>query len=109
MTTELDELIKKRNVLKKKLSMSGSIVHGTGVTMKRTCGKKRCRCQRGEKHESLYLSQTRNGKQSMIYIPRNAEKDLIQWIKNYKALIKIIDELSEINVQILRLRKKSHE
>lgn len=107
MTTELDVLIKKRNSIKKKLTRFGTIIHGTIVTMKRTCGKKECRCQRGMKHESLYLSQTRSGKQSLIYIPRKAEKDLIKWIENYNALLKMTDELSEINIQVLRLRKKT--
>ena len=107
MATELDGLLKKRNSIQKRLTSFGTIIHGTIVTMKRTCGKKECRCQRGEKHASLYLSQTRKGKQSMIYIPRKAEKDLIQWIGNYNTLLKMIDELSEINVHILRLRKKT--
>ena len=52
MATELDKLLKKRNSIQKKFTSFGTIIHGTIVTMKRTCGKKECRCQRGEKHES---------------------------------------------------------
>ena len=34
------------------------LVRGTIITMKRTCGNPNCRCARGEKHVSLYLSRS---------------------------------------------------
>ena len=37
-------------------------MRGSLVTMRRTCGKKSCRCARGALHESLYVSQSAGGK-----------------------------------------------
>ena len=50
-----------------------ALLRGSLVHMKRTCGKKNCRCQQGQKHPALCLA-IRWGKQrKMIYIPHDLE------------------------------------
>ena len=104
--TTLKDLMTKRTSLQRQLAGFGKIIHGTVLTMKRSCGKKGCRCQRGDKHTSLYLVQRRNGKTAQVYIPPAANDELLKWVDNYRQLLYLIDQLSEINLAILRLRKK---
>ena len=51
------------------------IICGGLVSMSRTCGKAGCRCARGEKHVSLYLSVKMEGKRRMVYIPPELEEE----------------------------------
>ena len=51
------------------------LIRGSLVTMIRVCGRKNCRCFKGYKHRSLYLSQSVKGKLKMIYIPNSLLKN----------------------------------
>jgi len=56
-----------------RLAHQDQFLAGSLVTMARTCGKPKCKCRRGHKHVSLYLS-IRTGKQrKMIYVPAPLE------------------------------------
>jgi hypothetical protein len=54
------------------------------VTMARTCGKKSCRCAKGEKHVSLYLSLKVGRARKMIYVPAALEQAVRSWAGNYR-------------------------
>lgn len=75
--------------------------------IRRTCGKENCKCYlKGEKHSSLYLSQSKNGKTKMTYISKQFEKKIVEYINQYKRGQQNIENLSEINIKLLKLRKK---
>ena len=76
-------------------------IRGSLVIMNRFCGKPNCRCQKGQKHKSAYLSQSQRGKTKMIYIPRHAVKKTKEYIKNYQKTKLILNILSEINIKLL--------
>ena len=50
------------------------LLRGSLVRMRRTCGKKGCPCQQGEKHASLYLAVRSGGRRAMIYVPPALEE-----------------------------------
>ena len=77
------------------------VIRGSIVTMKRYCGKAGCRCQKGFKHCSLYISQRHAGKTRMIYIPKNSEVSVRRLIDNYRKLKTIMDKMSDMNIQML--------
>jgi hypothetical protein len=52
------------------------MICGSVVSMARTCGKAGCRCARGEKHVSLYLSVKMEGRRRMVYIPPELEQEV---------------------------------
>jgi len=54
------------------------------VTMARTCGKKTCKCAKGQKHISLYLSLKVRGTRKMIYVPPALEETARSWAGNYR-------------------------
>ena len=76
-------------------------IRGSLVIMNRFCGKPNCRCQKGQKHKSIYLSQSQRGKTRMIYLPSHAVKKTKEYIKNYQKTKLILNILSEINIKLL--------
>jgi hypothetical protein len=54
------------------------------VTMARTCGKKTCKCAKGEKHVSLYVSLKVGKVRKMIYVPPDLEETVRVWAGNYR-------------------------
>jgi hypothetical protein len=78
------------------LSQQG-LIHGTLITRKRVCGKSNCRCAKGQLHESLYLVATEGGKSRQMYVPRELEAPVRQWIDHYTQARQILDELSSMH------------
>jgi hypothetical protein len=98
-------ILKALEKLHKKLpKKTEPLIRGSLVTMVRVCGGKHCRCLRGYKHRSLYLSQSSKGKLKMIYIPKEAEEAAKEGVFNYRKLKKLLNRLSQIH--ILRLKRK---
>jgi hypothetical protein len=63
--------------------------------MSRTCGKPNCKCLRGEKHVSLYLS-VRVGKvRKMIYVPPALEETVRSWVETNRAVEALIERVSQ--------------
>ena len=77
------------------------VVRGSIVIMKRHCGKVGCRCQKGFKHSSLYISQRYNGKTRMIYVPKASEDVVRRLINNYRKLKVVMNKMSDANIRML--------
>lgn len=98
----LTDMLEKQKEIARRIPRSPRIIKGSLVELKRTCGKSNCRCRKGEKHRSLYLSQSKSGKTKMTYIPRKYEKEVREYVKRHKRHIKVLDELSELNIKIIK-------
>ena len=102
---ETDRLLHKRQeIIKHNFAKDGHVIRGTLVLMKRVCGNKRCRCTRGQKHESWYISQSHKGVTRMIYVPGQSEEKVRQCVQNYQDIKNLLDELSKINLKLLSKR-----
>jgi len=77
-------------------------IRGSLVIMNRFCGKPNCRCRKGQKHKSVYLSQSQKGKTKMIYIPETSVKKTKEYIKNYQKTKGVLNILSDINIKLLK-------
>ena len=82
------------------------VIVGGVVTMERTCGKLGCRCARGEKHVSLYLSTKVDGKRRMIYIPADLEEAVRQRVAAYREVAQLTEEVSNACVGRALERKR---
>ena len=80
-------------------------IRGSLVIMNRFCGKPNCRCRKGQKHKSIYLSQSQRGKTRMIYIPQAAVEKTKEYIKNYLRAKGILNIISDINIKLLLTRR----
>ena len=97
--------LKKRNI-KAKISRCLELLVGTVVEYRITCGKKNCKCQKGEKHRAFYLSVHRNGKTKNRHIPKKKLAEARKMSENYKKLKELLHELSDINYKLLKLKDK---
>ena len=66
------------------------------------CGKKGCKCERGEKHELWYVSYTNRGKKHMIFIPKERVKSAKVLVERYKRLKSLINDLKDLNVILFK-------
>lgn len=84
-----------------------AFVCGSLVRMARRCGKPRCKCRRGKKHISLYLSVRLKRTRKLIYIPSEWEETLRAWVAEYREMGRLIEEVSQANLGRLLKAKET--
>ena len=84
----------------------GPLLGGTLSLRRVTCGKKGCRCARGERHPALYLVSRRGGKLRQVFIPKELEKEVREWVRTYRDVQDLLERLSERALEDLKARKK---
>ena len=83
---------------------------GSLVTLKRKCGKKGCKCEKGEKHVSLCLSILVEGKRKMVHVPRDWEERIKKWVGNYKEAQDLMHQVSQVCLKrFLEDKKRKQE
>lgn len=106
----LQTLHNRRNYLQRKLRSLCPFLRGSIVEYRSPCGKANCRCKRGYLHTSTYLSITIEGKTQMLCLPKKEpriKKEAISWCSNYKRAKEIMEELTLINLRILKEKIRS--
>lgn len=101
---------RKRDGLLKKLANIGPFVDASLVTIARTCGNAGCKCARGEKHESLYLTyktQVDDDKKprlktQTLYVPLALEDQVKAWVSEYKQLKGLMKKIADAQKMIIR-------
>ncbi len=104
MVTILDRirLEKQRDALIEQLRGVGNLMRGSLVNTKVRCGRKGCVCETGEKHEKLHLSLKLHGRSKGCYVGRGREEAVAGLINEYQRAWHIIEQLTEINLELLR-------
>jgi hypothetical protein len=97
-------LIEKRRKAANDIPPVEEILRGSLVMVKRYCGKAKCRCLKGFKHRSLYVSQSNKGESRLVYIPQRSEKEVRRLIRNYQTLKSVMEEISRINMRLVTER-----
>ena len=87
--------------LRREITLSHEIIRGSTVFLNRLCGKSNCRCLKGHKHRSLYLSRSHKGKTTMTYIPRPLEEKIVEAAGRYLRIQNFLNELSQVNLKKL--------
>lgn len=82
-----------------KLVHDRRLLRGSLVTMSRTCGTAGCKCTRGQKHVSLYLSIRVGGKRKMIYVPSQWEQTVRSWVQACQQAEGLVDEISAASLE----------
>lgn len=83
------------------------MLQGSLVTLYRRCGKKGCRCERGEKHgPAYYLSYKEAGVTQMVYIPKSKLNDVKKSMKAFRRYWELGVKLSRLNLEQMELRRR---
>ncbi|KPK02963.1 MAG: hypothetical protein AMK71_00370 [Nitrospira bacterium SG8_35_4] len=84
-----------------------SLVHGKTLThgllhrVYKKCGKKRCRCSRGELHGPYpAISVNKNGKQKIIMLKKNNTAHIQKGAKRYRHFQETLARIRKINKEI---------
>ncbi len=80
---------------------SRGMVKGSVVTLARRCGKPGCKCNRGEKHKSKYLSISEGGKTRMVYLKPGMEMKVGEAAERYRRFRRARAQLVKVQKDIL--------
>lgn len=105
MVQNVRTLERKRQAVVRRIPCPATLLKGSLVMMRRVCGQPNCRCARGEKHASLYLSRYCRGKPTMWYVSKDQEPQVKQAVANYRALMKWLNELSGLTLELLQRQR----
>ena len=83
----------------------GGLIRGSLVVRQRTCGKPNCRCARGEKHASLYLVVSEEGKYRQVFVPKDLEQVVRLWVENHQKAKDLFEEISRMHHDRVRNRE----
>jgi hypothetical protein len=86
-----------RSRLHQVLSQTVGFLRGSLIEMARRCGNPRCRCASDDanKHRSLYLGYSHEGKTTMQYIPKDLEQTVRRWAGDFQIAATLLEELSQ--------------
>ena len=82
------------------------MIRGCVVSMARACGKAGCRCARGEKHVSLYLSVKMDGRRRMLYLSPELEEEARRCVAAWREADELAGEVSAACLGRVLERKK---
>lgn len=80
----------------------GPMVHGSLVEAARTCGKRGCRCARGEPHTIFYLSRRIEGKTRLEYVSQRDVETVQRWRQAHERLRALVEQLTTALLEELR-------
>ena len=101
----ISEIRRRTRRLHKKLSTLGPLMRGTVVLLGSTCGNPRCKCARGEKHPQYYFSVNIDRKTKIMYLRKEMRIEAEEYVKNYKLLWDIVEEMTLLNFELLKSKK----
>jgi hypothetical protein len=62
----------------------GPLIRGSFGTRARVCGNPGCKCARGERHESKYLTATDHGRTRQVHVPEGDEVQVAEGVERYR-------------------------
>ena len=88
-----------RSRLIRLLAAARPLAQASLVTMTRTCGKKGCKCARGEKHVSLYLAARVGRARKMLYVPPDLQEAARRLVENAQTVARLLEEMSQAQLE----------
>jgi len=77
-----------------KLIEQKQFIRGSLVYLRNTCGKENCKCAKGERHVSLYIRQSKDGKPKTTLIPKANWDKVKKMNKRYKEIQDLLEKIS---------------
>ncbi len=96
------QLEKRRDDLIAELRSLGNLMRGSLVATRVKCGRKGCVCESGDKHIKVHLSVNLRGRTRGCYVGPVREPAVAALLAEYERAWRIIDDLTEVNLELLR-------
>ena len=86
----------------KKLASSRPILAASLVRITKYCGRRSCRCYRGDKHVAYHLSYKVRQKTHSVYVPVDLLEEVRSWIDEHRRLKRLLQEISQLTLALVR-------
>ncbi|MBI3412056.1 MAG: hypothetical protein HY040_27310 [Planctomycetes bacterium] len=86
----------------KKLTTSQPVLAASLVRITKFCGRRSCRCYRGEKHVAYHLSYKVRQKTQTVYVPVDLLEEVRSWIDEHRRLKRLLQEISQLTLALVR-------
>lgn len=101
------DLLKRRQAAQSKLTKAQEMVRGSLIERFLPCSNASCQChKKGPKHgPAYYLTVSyRGGRTRQIYVSKNLKPVVERWLENYQSVWAALEEISVINMELIRLK-----
>jgi hypothetical protein len=104
---EARRLSEQRRKLAAQLTQVGPVLRATLIERFTQCGKPGCKCMRGDKHgpSSYLVVSYAKGKTKQVYVPKDLKPVAQAWVRNYHRMAAMLEEISTINLRLIRLKE----
>jgi len=103
----MKRLGREKEAVWKQIRGCAGMLQGSLVSLYRKCGKKGCRCERGEKHgPAYYLSFKEGGVTRMVYVPASRLEEVKKAMGAFSRYWELGVKLSRLNLEQMGLRRR---
>jgi hypothetical protein len=109
--TKVQRLAGRRQKLVEELAGLGPVLRASLIERFTQCGRAGCKCMRGEKHGPAYYLTVSyaKGRTRQVYVPKDLQPLAERWVQNYHQAVKVLEEISSINLELIRLREPAEQ
>jgi hypothetical protein len=102
-TRKTEQLLAQRKALLTELSTLSHLIHGSSFKRYSTCSRENCACHTGQRHGPRhYLVINEKGRQRQKYLPAAQVPHVAGGIEQYHRLQEIVDEITQINLALIK-------
>lgn len=102
-----ERIHRQRRRLIKGFGGGGEILKCSLIERYTVCSRPGCHCMEGEKHGPYLYVSFFDGKQSrQVYVPQTMQTQVRGWVKNYQRLSETVGKLSDLSVELIRLKQQ---
>jgi uncharacterized protein DUF6788 len=104
---KVQRLTVRRQKLVQQLRGLGPVLRASLIERFTQCGKSGCKCMQGEKHGPAYYLTVSyaKGRTRQVYVPKDLLPLAEHWVRNYRQALTVLEEISGINLELIRLRE----
>ena len=86
--------------LLRKVRELGPAFKGSLAQVALTCGKKNCRCRRGERHQAYYVSYRSGGRAKVWHVPARRIAEVRRAHSNWLRLKRLLERMADLQVSL---------
>ena len=102
-STQINQLIAQRTSLLAELSTLSHLIHGSCFERYAICSRPNCSCHSGKRHGPRYcLVIHEEGRQRQKYVPNAQVPAAKDGIEQYHRLQEIVEEITQINLALIK-------